>query len=678
MMDEDLKRELMRIYATEAADQFDHVAKQLEGLEVEPDSQSQLGELRRSLHTVKGGAYSAGLTLFGDLIHCIEERFEGLPDLPTIRAAKRAVAALLKGIQIVARERTEPNELILSAREAFLLGEDLTTGSRRPAPQEAEEAETVGRVDLRELEQVATRLVESQGYAHQLSRSLQELAQACVYHSRTGANPALASIAVQVESLRKNSSLLERSLEAAGQGSVRMRLRPVEGLLKGLESAFDDAIRRTGKVGRLETRGEEVLLDRRLSHRLHSVLVHAVRNAVDHGFESPEERKAAGKTEIPTLSLRCTALGIRVQFTIVDDGRGIDPEAVRQAARRRGLIGDEELLTDEQAVNLVLRSNLTTRGEATELSGRGVGLDAVRDTVERLNGRVNLSSRLGEGTTIQLRVPVSLATERMLIVARSDQRFALPVVAANRIQSLDQIAIESVGGRRTIKLGQDRITLCDLAQFYELVDRETERLAVIVEVGDRRLALGVDRVDEDQEVSVRPVGEPLGSLPLCSGLAFLRDGSIIPVVDLAELLQQPRQMAQRRNAPVSETQTNADYTVLVVDDSVTTRTLERSALEHVGYRVLTATDGKEACDHLECGEVDLVITDCEMPQMDGIELIRYIRDSDTHAALPVIMVTSRTDMEAIALKAGANHHVVKRAFDQEALLDQVSQLLRKP
>jgi two-component system chemotaxis sensor kinase CheA len=651
--------ELARVFATEAAELADRLNAAVADA-ASSTTESGLAETRRLLHSFKGAAHTAGFTALGDLAHALEGTFAAgrVPDAPAFERVRAALAAIEGALQEIASSGKEPNERLTRARESVLLTEGAAPPAAvTPAPRENE---SVGRVDLLALEGIAQRILAARTAAERLSRGLRAAALT---------SPELGEFAAA-------SRELLRALADANRDSAKLRLRPVGALLASARATFADALARTGKRGRLVCAGEDVLLDRRISSDLQAALAHAVRNAVDHGFERADERAAAGKSDLPTLTVRAAARGIRVELAIEDDGRGIDLEAVRGAAIERGLVAPDEEASPEQLERLVFLPGFSTRATVTETSGRGVGLDVVRDTVERLNGRVRLRSTPGRGTQLALEVPVSLASARSLVVARAGQRFAIPLVAATRILTIEKIGV--TGGRPTIETEGERCLLLDLAASFCLPAPGEPAQAVLVEVGDRRVALGVDAVIEETELTVRPVGEPLGRLPCVAGLAFAGE-ELVPILELAELMRSAPRDARPKAPPASVAAPSKPDTgaksVLVVDDSITTRTLEENILTLAGYRVRTAVNGVEALAALDGGGIDLVITDLEMPGIDGLELLRRMAADPALAALPAIMVSSRAESREQALRAGARSYVVKRAFDQEQLVDEVARLL---
>lgn len=677
-MSDDLLGDLVRVYAAEAAGLVEQIGEALDDLSVAHDSPAAAVALRRSLHSFKGGAYTSGLRALGDLAHALEEALvdpSGAPVVDRLQAGHRAVGHLEELLDDVARTGVEPVERIAEVRAEFEGAlpatptapaprsrvEDVSERPRRDAPA------VVGRVDLVVLEQLALRALEARASVERASTELAAAAR--------GLRPEEAR---RLDRARETLADLERSVGFVSQELSRLRLRPVGELLATVQRAFSDALARTGKIGELVVDGGDVLLDRRVAESISQALIHLVRNAVDHGFDGPEARAAAGKPLHPTVRVACAARGIRVAFTVADDGGGFDLATLRRTALARGRLADDTV-SDEAVARLVLEGGLSSRAEVSETSGRGAGLDAARGSIERLGGQIDVTTRPGEGTTFRFEVPVSLATQRMLVVRRGEQRLAVPLQAAQRVVRLSEAGAWPVNGRLTLVIEDSRrIDVRDLASVLGLTAAPGPPLAVVLALGTNHFAVAVDAVEEVTETHVRAIGEPVTWLPLVAGLGTGRDGSIFPVLDLVDLFQAT--LAQERQAALgpSVEVPALRRTILVVDDSVTTRTLERTVLEHAGHAVVTATNGTEAWRLLEAGGVDLIVTDYEMPELDGLALLRRMRADPRFRSLPAIMVTSRTDAEAAALEAGANRHVLKRAFDQETLLDHVAELLAAP
>ncbi len=472
----------------------------------------------------------------------------------------------------------------------------------------------------------------------------------------------------------------------------RLRQRSLRELTETLPRVVRDVAHDVSKQAQLIVTGEEVEADRVVVEALREPLLHLVRNAVDHGLESGAERRAAGKPEMGTIRVDVTLRGDRLRLAIADDGRGLDLAAIRRALQQRG----RAIPADSAALQrAIFDEGLSTRERATTLSGRGVGLGIVRVSVERVGGTVDVSSIEGKGTTFILEVPLSIATLRALTVEVGGAIFGIPSAFVSRVDRLDARPgardgtadrhIARVDGRAMLTGGGETpipiTTLAALlgAPFPEpAVDGMLQ--IVTVDAGGRRLGLVVDEFRDERELVLRPL-EHAGAAAsaLTVGAALLNDGEVVLVLGVAVLLDDsapPATLAM----PTGERFDPASRTILVVDDSITSRTLEQSVLSAAGYHVITAVDGLEAWRMIERGDVALVVSDVEMPHLDGIGLCMRIRASQRTASLPVILVTSLDQPEhrARGLEAGADAYVTKSGFDQDNLLGTVRQLLGAP
>jgi two-component system chemotaxis sensor kinase CheA len=458
----------------------------------------------------------------------------------------------------------------------------------------------------------------------------------------------------------------------------RLRQRSLRELTETLPRVVRDVAQEVGKPARLVVTGEEVEADRVVVEALRDPLLHLVRNAIDHGLESPEARQAAGKPAEGTITVAITLRGDRLRLAIGDDGRGLDLPAIGRALVQRGrpVPGDPAALR-----RAVFDDGLSTRERATTLSGRGVGLGIVRAAAERLGGTVELDSTPGQGTTFTLEVPLSIATLRALTVTAEDSLFGIPSAYVVRVDRMDLRRIARLDGRAVLTgdgAPTPVVTLASLLGPPFAVPTLADSLQVVtVEAGGRRLALVVDDLRDERELTVRPlehVGAAASSLTV--GAALLGDGDVVLVLGVATLLDDAGTSAPLA-MPASDRFDPATRRILVVDDSITSRTLEQSVLAAAGYDVVTAVDGLEGWRLVERGGIALVISDVEMPHLDGIGLCERIRASERTTTLPVILVTSldKPAERARGLEAGADAYVTKSGFDQDVLLDTVRQLL---
>ena len=401
-----------------------------------------------------------------------------------------------------------------------------------------------------------------------------------------------------------------------------------------------------------------------------------MRNAVDHGIEPPDER-GAGKETVATICLRARQLGSDVIIAVTDDGRGIDLERVREKAARMGF--ETADLTNDEILQLIFRSGLSTTNFVTDMSGRGVGLDVVKTQVEAARGRIEVRSEPGVGSEFRIVVPITLAVLRCLVVEAGGQRFALPfhrVVLSQAHNSASEIQAE---GRSVVWVDDQPVTVSTLTQTLDLSSEgPTAGPIVVLTDSSRSHAFQVDRLIGQRDVVLKGLSRLLPPLPAVAGAGIEPDGSIFVVLDPPGLIQRARQM--KRGVVVDDSMRQIDtprHRVLVVDDALTVRELQRSILERAGFDVRTAVDGIQALTMLAESPADLVLTDVEMPNLDGFGLTEAIRSLPALANVPILILSSLSsdaDRQR-GLDVGADGYIVKSGFDESGLLAAVNRLL---
>jgi two-component system chemotaxis sensor kinase CheA len=453
----------------------------------------------------------------------------------------------------------------------------------------------------------------------------------------------------------------------------RTRMVPVGTLEPILHRTVRDTARGAGKNVRWESEGGEVEVDRGVLEQLAAPLLHLVRNAVGHGVELAADRVKAGKLEQAVVRLRVTQAGSKVVIAIADDGSGIDVAALRDAASKRGV--DLANLTDDDALHLIFKSGVSTAKVLTEQSGRGVGLDIVSTAVAAVHGQLEINNRPGLGCEFRIVVPITLTVVPCLIVSSAGQSFAMPMHLIVRM--MEAQPIQEVSGRNLAVIDGDAVPVSRLAALLELPST-SKGPWVLVGTAPHCQVFQVESVLQKRDVVVRGLQGRLRDLLLISGASVEPNGSIVLVLDVQALIDRAALNIEpvARNAPEPEAMVRAP-SVLVVDDSLMVRELQRSILERAGYGVRTANNGLEALSLLGDEASDLVVTDIEMPNMDGLELLRSIRAHARMSNIPVLIVTSRTSEEdhQKGLEAGADGYIVKTSFDEAGLLGAVSRLL---
>ena len=473
---------------------------------------------------------------------------------------------------------------------------------------------------------------------------------------------------------------LSRSLNALQDRVMRTRMVPVATITAGLHRAVRDISRAQGKDIRWEVEGAATELDRGVLHQLSDSLLHLVRNAADHGIEPPSER-VGRKSPHGIIALHARQLGSEVIITVADDGRGIDLARVREKATALGI--DTSELTDEETLQLIFRSGVSTSVTVTDLSGRGVGLDVVHTNVQAAHGRIEVRSEFGAGAEFRVIVPITLAVLRCLVVDVEGQRFALPFHRVMLTQAHDAAREIRAEGRTVVWVDDRPVTMSTLAQTLGLADSTSSSGGPIVVLTDstRVHAFQVDRLVGQRDVVLKGLSRLLPHLPAVAGASIEPDGSIFAVLDPPGLIQRARSQRGRPIPPVPATSTGRPRRrILVVDDALTVRELQRSILERAGFDVRLAIDGLQALAKLAEEPADLVLTDVEMPNMDGFALTAAIRAAPGLTNIPILILSSLSSEadRRRGLDAGADGFLRKSGFDESGLLSAVNRLLGVP
>lgn len=481
--------------------------------------------------------------------------------------------------------------------------------------------------------------------------------------------------------LSRDGSLLNQACTALEEEVHRVRMLPFAEACGGLERAVRDVARTTGKQVTLNIGGKDVELDRAILEGLKDPLMHLVRNGVDHGIETPSERLAAGKPAQAQLTVSASLHGAQVEIVVEDDGRGFDIERIREKARSKGLLEPE----DEQALaRLVFMAGFSTASIVTDISGRGVGLDVVQAQIEALQGSVDLSFVAGQGSRFSLKLPLTLTTTRAIMVRAGGQTYAIPTVSVQQLLRISPEEIRTVGQRQVLTLGGPPIPVAWLSETLGMergdgqVD-ESKLLVVVMGSGTLSTAVIVEELLAEQEITIKNLGRRIRHVRHVSGGTLLPSGETALVLNVANVMrtQFSREATTRIVVSKTKLKNDAPRRLLVVDDSVTTRALMQAILESAGYNVQTAADGRFALEKLDQGTFDLVVSDVDMPRLNGFGLTEAIRKSDRLARLPVILVTARgTDEDkARGIQVGADGYIVKADFESNNLVEIIQQLL---
>ena len=461
---------------------------------------------------------------------------------------------------------------------------------------------------------------------------------------------------------------------------------PFSSVLHTFPALVRELSRDQAKEVDLVIEGGEIEVDRRILEEIKDPLIHLIRNCIDHGIEKPAEREQKNKPRLGTIGIAVSQLdGNKVQLLISDNGRGIDRAKIKVSALKLGLIAQAEAdgLSDPETFALVFRSGVSSSALITDLSGRGLGLAIVREKAEKLRGTVTVDSQVHGGTTFRMVLPLTTATFRGIPVRVNQDFFVLPAATVERVARVKQEKIKTVENKDTIELDGKTISLVRLAEVLELPRKDTTEdnhngvPVVIISQHGKRIAFLVDNIVDEQEVLVKTLGRQLSRVRNIAGATVLANRKLVPILNVSDLMQSAVRVSGRTaQVPALEKDQPSRKSVLVVEDSITSRTLLKNILETAGYNVNTAVDGVDGFTQLRSHEFDVVVSDVEMPRMNGFDLTAKIRADKKLSEMPIILVTalqSREDRER-GMDAGANAYIVKNSFDQSNLLEVMGRL----
>ena len=728
----DIRQKLLATFQIEHRDHVEQIRSLLAMIEKTAGQPAgpQLEEAFRRAHSLKGAARAVDLRPVEGLAHRMETLFSRVRQgvLPLDKEATGVVQQVLDASEdcVTALNENRPTPSFESALQAI---ERLLGMESEAANAAVPEAPSIPAFEPMEMVRITTRnfdgllrsagglLTESQhqdqvtlklnGMVREITRvekeseRLRRVAAAALRRpdprrELVRLSNSLDSMEQQVRSLSRQSGDLRR-LQQRSSWSMRnlgkqlqrdvwqARMVPAESLLEGYRKVVRDLARDQSKEIELRATCSGVQADRRVLEALKDPLMHLLRNAVSHGIETPRERSSKGKSPTGLVTLRIDTHGQRLTITIQDDGCGVDFSRVAEVAVRDGILSGSEAArsSPQELARILFRPGFSTSRSVTDLSGRGMGLSVVYEAVRRLQGDLDLQPADGGGTIIHLSVPLSIATHRLLLVRCAGHLLGIPIHGIERLHRIQRSSVETVEGKPAIVFNRRPVPLLGMRQLLGLehssssTDQENLRV-IVVRSGSRRAAILVDEFLWETDAVIQDLGPAAGRVAKISSGVLLEDGAIAFVLNPMELMESSAHTQTlsfvKSPEPVRK---KAAPSILVVDDSMTTRTLERSILEAHGYRVRVAVDGVEALAVLRAETADLVIADIEMPRLNGFGLLEAMKKDQSLARIPVIVVTSlerREDQER-GLALGADAYIVKRKFDQEELLAVIRQIL---
>ncbi|WNZ79506.1 hybrid sensor histidine kinase/response regulator [Pseudomonas sp. P105] len=738
---------LLELFSLEAEAQTQVLSAGLLALERDPTQADYLESCMRAAHSLKGAARIVGVNAGVSVAHVMEDCLVSAQERRLVLRAEH-IDALLQGTDLLTRIATPGNSVGAQDVDAYvaLMGQlldpaaaqtpvvspriEMQAEAFRVEPAEAEPlaateplpkgkrvtegGERVLRVTAERLNSLldlsSKSLVETQRLKPWLAtmqrlkrqqsnglRALEELnvhlkEHALSLQAEEALNDARRLLAETQQLLAQKTAEMDEFAWQAGQRAqvlydtaLACRMRPFADVLSGQARMVRDLGRSLGKQVRLEIEGDKTQVDRDVLERLEAPLTHLLRNAVDHGIESPEQRVLAGKPAEGLIRLRASHQAGLLVLELADDGAGVDLERVRRSVVERGLSPEQTAanLSEEELLTFLFLPGFSLRDTVTEVSGRGVGLDAVQHMVRQLRGAVVLEQTAGEGSRFHLEVPLTLSVVRSLVVEVGGEAYAFPLAHIERMCDLAPEDIVQVEGRQHFWHEGRHVGLVAASQLLNRPASQNSSQALkVVVIREREAIYGVavERFIGERTLVVLPLDERLGKIQDISAGALLDDGSVVLIVDVEDLLRSVDKLLDtgrlERIARQDQTQTPRKR-ILVVDDSLTVRELQRKLLLNRGYDVAVAVDGMDGWNALRAEDFDLLITDIDMPRMDGIELVSLLRRDNRLQSLPVMVVSykDREEDRRRGLDAGADYYLAKASFHDDALLDAVVELI---
>ena len=738
---------MLSLFRMEVEQQAVVLTEGLLALEQDPASVKRLEPLMRAAHSIKGAARLVGVPEAVKVAHRMEDVFVAAQEGKLVLNADH-VDALLKGVDMISRiaildgpadawvsQHQVEYDGLLASLDAVLQGEKFPAkpaltpvaqpAASTPIVPVAKEADAPakGRV-LRISSEQLNRLMGLAGESMVESRWVRPYTESMLRLKRRqsdlialldGLRDLLETgrrdeqLQVQLHDMQREIAgsrefLAERLAELEAFDTrlnnlswrlrrevIASRMRPFADGIHGFSRMVRDVARSLGKDVQLEITGQETMVDREILEKVEAPLNHLLRNAVDHGIEMPDERIKAGKPAKGTLHLSAYHQAGMLSIVLDDDGRGVDLDRLRKKVLDRGLVSTEMAakLSEAELLEFLFLPGFTTRDAVSEISGRGVGLDVVHDTVQEMRGTVRVISHSGKGTRFHMQLPLTLSVIPALLVEIAEETYAFPLARIERIFRPEKIELESIEGHQFTSIGGQRIGLVSAAQILGL-EGSTElpnSLSVVV-LADRddKYGLVVERFLGERDLVVHVLPPRLGKVADISAAALMEDGSPVLIIDVDDMLHSIKEVAKegRLNRIGDDAGGEQDQRhgkrILVVDDSITVREVERKLLESIGYEVDVAVDGMDGWSTVRGGDYSLVITDVDMPRMDGIELVRMIKQDANLRRTPVMIVSykDREEDRRRGLNAGADYYLTKGSFHDDTLRQAVHDLIGEP
>lgn len=492
--------------------------------------------------------------------------------------------------------------------------------------------------------------------------------------------------------LSDDSHQLSLIIENLQDDIKNTRLLPFHTIMSAFPKMVRDIAFSENKKVKFEFSGGDVELDKYILEEIKSPLMHMLRNSIDHGIEPPDERIKSNKPEDGTIKIMLSQKGNNAIIEIIDDGRGMDVEELKNSAVKKGLYTEKEInqIKERQILNIIFQPGFSTSKMITDISGRGIGMDVVKATIEKLNGTIDIETLKHTGTRFILTIPLTLSITHAIKFLIGNEICYIPINMVERIIKVEEKNLPTIDGRLAVHYNGSTIPYVRMQQILDIPEsdprlghagtsdkEDAERLAVILKTGNTMAAFAIDRFIGEEDITIKGLGNYMKRVKNVSSVTIMSDGNIAPILNVTDMINtiQLRGITSARRK-IEKTDTKKNLSILVVDDSIMTRTLEKNILESYGYDVVTAIDGQDAILKMQEKNFDVIVSDVQMPNMGGLELTEKIKQDNRYSKIPVILVTAMESDEdkKRGIQVGADAYIVKSSFDQSNLLTTIKRL----
>ena len=656
--------EIINVFKDEVRGRLKNIEDGLIALQSNPEDQEILDNLQREAHTIKGAARMVGYSRTGEVAHALETLIKRYRNGEV--ETEKMVKAALRAVDYI-RNAIEKGESDEKSVLEVLENPDKLQGEGTVEITKSFEVEDVWKFIPVEYEQI-----------EKLSQKLEDLYMRTVgivrYRKDLLSQIEDRKTAEIIEKLMSDFDFFRKNLHQLTMEISDLRLVPVSKVFDSITRPIYEIATSLGKKVKVNLRSTDIKIDKRILDSILDSIIHLIRNALDHGIEPPEERVKKGKPEYGTLYLSAFEREGKVVIQIEDDGRGIDTEQVVKKAVEKGIIDQETAahMSEKEKIDLIFIHGFSTKEQVSDMSGRGVGMDVVKSRVEELGGEISVETTPGYGTRIELILPLTIATVNLIFFRIGEFTFAYPSYHVENIIRIEKNRLITLSnGRKYYDMGEERIPVVDLVPAGE-------GLEYLIVTRRNRIGYMVNEVVGEESVVIKRMSGPLKNLNMLKGFVPLSTENIAYLIDLSEMsiMESMLKFKEEIKSHVKPEEVKRKR-ILVVDDSPATREVVSGLLRGAGYEVVTAENGIQAMRELGKEDFDLVVTDINMPQMDGYELTKYIRETPHLKALPVIMLTSFGSAEERkkGKEVGADEYLTKGSFDPAKFLEIIRKYL---